>query len=356
MSAFWNGRRVCVTGGTGFLGFHLIGQLLEQGAVVRSFGLPTRKPTHPMNHLAGVERIFGDIRDAEQTRRALADCEVIFHTAGLVAMWGQALQTMHAVHVNGTRNVLDGAPRQARIVHTSSIVTVAAGTRHHVYEEDAPFNLGVCGIDYVRAKREAEALALAAGQSGQHVVVTNPGYLLGPEDHDKSGMGRFCVRAWKGRMPMAPPGGYNLVDVRDVATGHLLAAEKGLPGRRYILGGENHSARSFLKLLAEVAGHRPWLIPRVPYAPIWLIALVAEAVGRYRHKEPYPSFQSTRLNHYLWYVNSARAERELGYRVRPLRQSLVETYRWYCDQGRMALPRATRWLMRPTSQAASLSR
>src|SRR5439155_20560421 len=112
-------------------------------------------------------------------------------------------------------------------------------------------------VDYVRAKRAAEQAALNAARGGQDVVVVNPGYLLGPDDHEPSVMGRMCVRAWKGRLPLAAPGGYNLVDVRDVAVGHLLAAEHGQSGQRYILGGENLRIQDFLRRLATVAGLRP---------------------------------------------------------------------------------------------------
>ena len=117
-----------------------------------------------------------------------------------------------------------------------------------------------------------------AAASGRDVVVTNPGYLLGPEDHQRSVMGRFCKRYWKGRIPIAPPGGFNLVDVRDAARGHLLAAERGLTGRRYILGGENRTFPEFMALLAEVGGMSPRAIPSIPPWTMSALARFCEAL------------------------------------------------------------------------------
>ena len=134
------------------------------------------------------------------------------------------------MHVTGTRHVLEAAGG-ARVVHTSSVVAVGASRSGRIFDEEASFPLAGLRVPYVCAKRAAEELALQAAAGGTDVVVVNPGYLVGPEDHEPSAMGRFCVRAWKGRMILAAPGGYNFVDVRDVAAGHLLAAERGRSGR-----------------------------------------------------------------------------------------------------------------------------
>src|SRR5262249_22116390 len=150
--------------------------------------------------------------------------------------------------------LLAACEREARVVHTSSVVAVGATMSRRILDEESPFELGDLRIDYVHAKRNAEQVALAAAASGKDVVVVNPAYLLGPDDLEPSVIGRFCVRFWRGLMPLAPPGGINLVDVRDAALGHLLAAERGLAGRRYILGGENHSFASLMQLLTAPAG------------------------------------------------------------------------------------------------------
>src|SRR5439155_1230081 len=141
------------------------------------------------------------------------------------------------------------------------------------------FNLERLRVDYVRAKCAAEQVAAGAAARGRHVVIVNPGYLLGPEDYELSVMGRLCARFWRGRILVAPPGGYNVVDVRDVATGHLLAAEHGRPGRRYILGGENYTLPELFRLLARAAGWRPRALIRLPRWSILTLGTPANAGG-----------------------------------------------------------------------------
>jgi dihydroflavonol-4-reductase len=349
---FWAGKRVCVTGGTGFLGYHLVRQLCALGAEVRVLSLPPRRP-HPLPQREDVSCVFADLLDRAAVRRAITGCDVVFHTAGLVALWGPALKRMYAVHVNGTQNVLAAADAGARIVHTSSIVAVGASRAVVVLTEDSPFNLDGCGIDYVYAKRVAEELALAAAADGQDVVVVNPGYLIGPEDYELSVMGRLCRRFWKGRLPLAPPGGINVADVRDVAAGHLLAAEYGQSGRRYILGGENLLWRDFLLLLSESAGLRPRAVPRLPGWMLHLLASLCEARAWLTGKEPYPSFQQARLNRFCWFYSSDRAATELGYGCRHVAQTLVDAYRWHAGRATAdpTSPRGlNRWWMRPQAE------
>ena len=194
--AYWSGRRVCVTGGTGFLGWHIVQQLRALGARVRVAALPLARP-HPIQQAGDVEFVPGDIRDSEAVRYAVRGCDTIFHTAGIVAVWGPALKLMMPVHLDGTRNVLRAADAGARIVHTSSVVAVGGSRRGEVLNEDSPFPFRRRLLPYVKAKRDAEAIALAAAAAGKDVVVTNPSYLVGPLDHENSVMGRYCVRFWK---------------------------------------------------------------------------------------------------------------------------------------------------------------
>src|SRR5262249_47485840 len=149
------------------------------------------------------EIIPGDILDGAAVRSAVAGCSVVIHAAGIVAVWGPALAKMWPVHVDGTRNVLDALEPGARLIHTSSVVAVGASRSGEALNEDSPFNLDRLNLAYVQAKRAAENLALA---SDRDVVAVNPGYLLGPEDFERSVMGALCHRFWRGRAPMAPPG------------------------------------------------------------------------------------------------------------------------------------------------------
>ena len=345
MSSFWRDRRVLVTGGTGFLGHHLCRQLLAAGEKVRNYSLPVRE-RHPFLTLP-VESQWGDIRDADAVRRAVSGCEIIFHAAGPVAVWGPGLAVMDSAHREGTANVVAAASK-SRVVHTSSIVAVGATRGRQVLNEDSPFNV-TAKIDYVHAKRTAEVVALDAARTGRDVVVVNPGYLVGPDDFEPSVMGKFCARTWRGKMTAAAPGGYNLVDVRDVAAGHLLAAERGQSGRRYILGGENRSLRDLVRLLNAEAGLRPRAIPTLPLSAMWAAAWYAEARSRRTGREPYPSFQHVLLNRYLWFVSSDRAQRELGYAPRPLGDSVRDTYAWFRQHNDLSWRGWTRWWLRPAA-------
>jgi dihydroflavonol-4-reductase len=342
----WRGRRVCVTGGTGLLGFQIVREARALGARVRVLAL-SPLDVHPLRAMPDVECIFGDIRDRDLVGRALAGSDVVFHTAGVVAAWGPALGWLHAVHVEGTRHVLETAERSARVVHTSSIVTVGARTRPDVLTEESEFGLDGLKVDYVTAKRAAEQLALEHAAAGRDVVVTNPGYLIGPEDFESSVMGRFCRRFWRGLVPVAPPGGFNLVDVRDVARGHLLAAERGRSGRRYILGGENLAFPAFMTLLSQVGGLRPRAIPTLPWWALIALATCSEGRAKFTHLHPYPALQHARMNRYFWFYDAARAEVELGYHARPLVDALADTRRWCASWASLRVRGASRWWMRP---------
>jgi len=332
--ACWAGQRVCVTGGTGFLGWHLVRQLLALGSRVKVLALPVAAD-HPLKQLKQVETVFGDIRDTATVRRAVADCDTIIHTAGLVALAGPALRHMQSVHVEGTRAVLAAAAPHARVVHTSSVVTVGASAGSEVLDEDSPFALARLRVDYVHAKRAAEQLALDAAAAGRAVFVVNPSYLVGPEDHERSELGRMCARFWKGQLRLIPPGGFNFVDARDVARGHLLAAEHGQPGRRYILGGENRTLTCFFALLAQVGvapARRCWPLP---HDLLTALGGLAEAGAWLRGKKAYPSLQLARLHRWHWFYRCDRAARELGYRARSLVVSLADTYRWQAERGQL---------------------
>jgi dihydroflavonol-4-reductase len=254
---------------------------------------------------------------------------------------------MWSVHVEGTRTVLAAADPGARIIHTSSITTLGSFAKPKCVNESMAWNRAAANVPYVQAKRAAERLALDAVRHGRDVVVTNPGYLVGPEDHEQSLMGRLCARFWRGRAPLAPPGGINVVDVRDAAEGHVLAAEKGVSGERYLLGGANLTCADFFRLLAQAADYRPRALARVPWIAFAALAWLAEARAGLTGNEPYPSLAHATMNHYYWFGTSAKAERELGYRARPAQETVADTYRWHAARRGFRLRGFNRWWFRP---------
>lgn len=329
---FWADKRVCVTGGTGFLGWHLVRQLRELTPHVRIFGLAP-KAKALADQLQPLDCVFGDVRDADAVRQAIHDCDIVFHTAGNIAIWGPGLAAMHEIHLGGTKNVIQSLAPSARLVHTSSVMAIGASGDGEVLTESSPFNLQALRMDYVHAKKNAEDAVQNAAQQGVDAVIVNPGYLIGPVDYENSVMGKFCLRFWKRKMPILPPGALNYVDVRDVARGHLLAAEHGQRGRRYILGGENRTIREFAYLLAGVRGMSMrwrWSMP------VWantLLASLGEWRGSLLNREPYPSMQFARMSRHVWHFSSARAEAELGFRSRPIADSLADAHQWFCAEG-----------------------
>jgi len=341
--AYWSGRTVCVTGGTGFLGYHVVRLLGDLGANVRIFA-PEPRTDHPVRRLARTELIPGDVLDPAGVQKAVSECSVVIHAAGIVAVHGAAAKKTWRVHVDGTRNVLDALEPGARLVHTSSVVAVGASRSKEVLNEDSPFAIRRLRLDYIQSKRAAEELVLG---SAKNVVVVNPSYLIGPEDYDRSVMGQFCHRFWRGRVPLVPPGGLNLVDVRDAAAGHLLAAERGRRGQRYILGGEDHDYRSFARLLADVAGFRPRFLPAIPRPLFTTLAAFNEIRGRLLGREAYPSLAHSRLNRFYWFFSSDRARKELGYDPRNVRDSLVDAYDWFASREKLRPRGFNHWWLRP---------
>ncbi len=332
-SAFWADRPACVFGGTGFLGRHIVHRLLEIGARVRTLSLGGALDPHP-----NLDARTGDITDPAAVRAAVEGAHVAFLAAGPVGV-GRVLSRGMGTHPDALTSVLSVLPAGARLVLTSSVVAVGGDTRGEVFTEDSPFPNAGLNIGYVRAKRAAEEAALAA--SDRHdVVVVNPGYLFGPDDPGPSVMGEMCVRFWRGNLAVAPSGGVNAVDVRDVAEGHLRAAERGTRGRRYILGGENVRWPELLAALARAGGLRravlPSFRPALPTWAFWLAAALAEAGGRVIGKDPQPSFEMVRLMRRCWFASSARAESELGYRARPLAETLTDVFAWHAARTRVA--------------------
>ena len=342
---FWAGRPVRVLGGNGFLGRHLVRQLAEQDAAVRTLSLGGA----PLD-IPGVEERAGDATDSDTVRAVLDGGQIVFVTAGPVGVGGATARKMGA-HTAVIRTALGTLPAGARLVLTSSIVTLGA-TRGAILTEDSTDGEDV-GVEYVRAKRAAEDVALAAAADGRDVVVVNPGYLFGPDDPGPSVMGDVCIHYWRGHVPYAPPGGINAVDVRDVAAGHVLAAERGVPGRRYLLGGENVRYAQLFESMAGAAGLRrrflPQLGPIMARGVLGAAAAIAELQHRLTGREPFPSFEMVRMNTRCWFGSSARAAAELGYRSRPLADTLADAFAWHAARTRVAPRGLNRLWLRPAA-------
>jgi dihydroflavonol-4-reductase len=315
---------VFLTGATGFLGRHLVALLASRGEAVRAFVRPGTDASFLERH--GVEVVRGELRDEEALRRAAAGCGLAYHLAGLVSHRRRDLELLRRVNVEGTRVLLAAVEPQARVVHVSSVSTIGWQTeRGRASTEEEPFPPQGERYVYMRTKREAERLAFDAAAAGRDVVVANPGYLIGPDDV-------YRVTTWmvqrylQGLMPVVVEGGLSFVDARDVAAGLVLLAERGRPGERWILTNRegNLTLRELLLRVGRVTGVRRPVVEVPPALVLAALRLV-----------PFPASadEAGTLARKFWFYDPAKAERALGFTVRPLDETLEATAAQYRRPG-----------------------
>jgi dihydroflavonol-4-reductase len=320
--------KTLVTGGTGFLGLHVVRALAERGDELRVLVRPTSR----LEVLSGIEfeRAGGDVVDRESLRRAMEGVERVFHVAGITSMRDRDRERVFQVNVAGTRHVLEEAERAgvARVVHTSSVGAIGPASRGETADESQPFTGGRLGNTYINSKHEAELEALRHAERGLPVVCVNPSFVLGPDDPGGGGTSNQLVRRFLLRqIPVYIDGALNIVDVRDVAAGQLLADEKGMVGERYILGGRNFTLDRLLADLSRISG-----VPRPELRVPGVLALAGVEVAS-RTPLPIPtSVDEVRSGMEWWTYRSDKAERELGYRARPHEETLEDTVRSQMDE------------------------
>jgi dihydroflavonol-4-reductase len=325
--------RAFVTGGTGFIGGAVVRRLLADGHQVRALVRPGAD-TRQLEGLP-VERIAGDLGDVTGLRRGMAGCDWVFHVAALYSYWGHRWPDFYETNVEGTRRVLETAGEQgvARVVYTSSIAVLGLHPDRSPATEDTPSSLDDRIGSYQRSKFLAEQVARDLGGQGLPVVIVNPSTPVGIGDHKPTPTGQIIVDLLNGRMFGYVDTGLNVVDVDDVAAGHLLAAERGQVGRRYILGGENLTFKQMLDILAEAAG-RPPVRLRIPHrlALAWSYVDVALARLNPGH-QPTATPTKVRLSMRYEFFDPARAVRELGLPQTPAREPLRKAVNWYRANG-----------------------
>ncbi len=322
-----------VTGGTGFIGGAVVRHLLDAGHRVRVLVRP-EADTRQLDGL-NVERVTGDLSDVDSLRRGITGCDWVFHVAALYSFWGFTWEDFREANVEGTRRVLDVA-REAgtsRIVHTSSIAALAVHKDRTPANEDLPTSLDDKVGNYQRSKYLGEQVAMTYARQGLPVVIVNPSTPIGEGDHKPTPTGKIILDFLRGRLPAYVDTGLNIVDVEDVAAGHLLAAERGRRGEKYILGGENLTLKHVLDLLAELSG-RPPVRLRVPpwVAMFWAYADVA-AARLIRRYTPTATPEKVRLSRRAEFFDPGKAIRELGLPQTPAREALRKAVAWYRAHG-----------------------
>jgi dihydroflavonol-4-reductase len=327
-----------VTGATGFVGSHVAELLVQQGAELR---LLVRKSSRTDNiDFLRAERVEGDLRDPESLRRGMSGCDAVFHVAADYRLWVRDPQEMYRANVEGTRAVIEaaGLAGVGRVVYTSSVATMGFQSDGTIADEDTPVNLSHMIGHYKRSKFMAEQVALDAGRAGAPVVVVNPTTPIGERDIKPTPTGRIVVDFLNRNFPAYVDTGLNLADVREVARGHLLAFSKARPGERYILGGENLTLKQILDLLSVITGI-PSPTMQVPHSVALGFAVFDQFVtGTLRGKEPRATIEAVRMGRKKMFASSAKAERELGYRVIPVEDSLRRAAAWFATHGYVKRP------------------
>ena len=318
-----------VTGATGFVGSHVARALAEQGADLRLLVRPT-SPTANIEGLRG-DRVVGDLCDLESLKSAMAGCDVVFHVAADYRLWARDPREMYRSNVEGTRNVIQAAQLASvrRVIYTSSVSTMGFTRNGHLAHEDSPVNLREMIGHYKKSKFQAESLALEAGRNGAAVIVVNPTTPVGERDIKPTPTGRIIVDFLKRKFPAYVDTGLNLVDVKECARGHVTAMEKGKPGERYVLGGENLSLKQILDKLAAITG-LPSPRVKLPYALALATGVVDTAIrGVLLRREPRVTIDAVRMGRKKMFVSSAKAERELGWQIVPVDNALRRAVEWF---------------------------
>jgi dihydroflavonol-4-reductase len=290
------------------------------------------RPSSDLRGLTGVEveRIIGDLRDFGSLGKAVAGCEMVYHVAADYRLWARDPQELYRSNVDGTRNLLEAA-RQAgvqRLVYTSTVGCIGMPGDGTPGSEDSPVRLEDMNGDYKRSKFLAEQAALDYAKAGLPVVVVNPTAPVGDRDVKPTPTGKIIVDFLGGRLPAYVDTGLNLVDVQDVAQGHLLAAQHGRPGERYILGAKNMTLREILEALAGITG-RPAPNVQVPYAAAWAYGAAGTAWAWVTGREPRAPLDAVRMSRKKMWVRTDKAERELGYRPGPVEDALERAVAWF---------------------------
>ncbi|RJO63767.1 MAG: NAD-dependent epimerase/dehydratase family protein [Myxococcales bacterium] len=322
---------VIVTGAAGHVGNSLVRLLLERGESVRAMVHQDRRALDELD----VECVSADVTDVESLKAAFVGCDIVYHAAAFISIWGSRdAAHLRKVNIEGTANVLTAckAAGVRRLAHVSSIHALSPYPEAETIDETREASLSAKFPHYDRSKAESERLAFDAAKGGLEVVVIIPTAVIGPHDYKPSLQGRMLMDYYNHRLPTLVDGGYNWVDVRDVAEGMRLAAERGRSGERYILGGVWASFSDLAALINTVPGARA---PRL-VAPHWMAYLgvpFAALQGWLTGKRPLLTSDAVKVVRLHRHISTAKAERELGYVHRPLAETVADAYAWFDKHG-----------------------
>jgi dihydroflavonol-4-reductase len=329
-----------VTGAAGFLGSHVARQLVARGDEVRV--LVRASSTNRAIADLSLEYVTGDLRDAASLDRAMKGAKRVFHVAADYRLWAKRSQDIYDSNVGGTKNLLDAAKRAGveQLIYTSTVATIAVDRPQHP-NESTDAKLEEMVGHYKRSKWLAEKEALSAAKNGLPVIVAMPTTPVGPWDWKPTPTGKIILDFLNGKMPGYVETGLNFVGVEECAAGHLLIADKGKVGERYLLGGENLTLKHMLDLLAKITGlSAPKL--KIPHGLALGVAYANTAFSRLVGREPAIPVEGVKIARHMMFVDCTRAQRELGFKAGPIAAALERAVRWYEANGYIAKGRAKR--------------
>jgi len=327
--------KALVTGGSGFIGSHVVRVLLAQKMPVRCLV----RPQSNRANLDGldVEYTPGDLSDPASLKLALRDCSILFHVAADYRLWAKDPEAMEKTNVEGTRRILEAAGEAGvkKIIYTSSVAAVgrpAANGHLGIGREDldppADQQVGA----YKKSKCASDLLAREFAKKGLPLVLVNPAAPIGSRDIKPTPTGKIIVDFLNRKMPAYLETGMNFIDVEDVAAGHWLAAQKGRTGERYILGHRNMTLKEFLDQLARVAG-LPAPRFKIPYAVAYLAGALSTGLSSLTGQEPAIPLDGVRMAHEPMYYDASKAVRELGLPQTPIEEALRKAVKWFRENG-----------------------
>jgi dihydroflavonol-4-reductase len=325
--------KTLVTGGTGFVGANVVRLLLQRGIEVRAL-VRARSDTRNLDSL-DVELVAGDLRDRVSLEAALEGCDTVYHVAAMYALWTSDPQQIYDSNVTGTVNLLEASAAAGvqKIVYTSSVATIGLPKDGTPGTEEVALQPKEVVSDYKRSKYLAEQEVLEYARRGLPVVIVNPSFPVGPWDVKPTPSGQTIVNFLRGKIPAYVNTGLNVVDVEDVALGHLLAAEKGRIGERYILGHTNLTLPAMFQLLEQVSGVRAPSI-RIPYSLAYLSACVSEFVANtVTHTPPFVTLAGVKLSRKRMFFDASKAVRELGFPQTSASEALRKAVEWFRRHG-----------------------